>query len=216
MRLLVYFPTCPITSGMRAKRGFSLLARMPTGRLADLAGVAKKSIGVKYPPFEKYASDLEVSPEDVMALLSAAGLASAILLSARVTSAEEFARIAVEEELAEEEHRAAISKFAQIVLDQAGPWRDSLDRSRIASQIIPAFALLNTTIDVRLQIEEGQVQAAVPVAILYLGTDVDEEEIIFQATKKEIEYILEQLQDLKDQLQTTEEWIAPRSPRKGE
>ena len=209
------FADLPPAFQARIKNGFSVLAEMSSDHLVDLVEVAKKSIGVRQPPFEKYASTFNLPLEDVVALISAAVLAAS-LLSTRTISAEEFALAAVEEQVAEEVQKDAIFKFAQIVLNQAEPFIDTLERSRIASQILPSFASLDATIDVRLRFEEGQVRAAVPVVVLSLSTDKDDEEIVFQTTREGIDQIIEQLQDIQSQLQTTEEWARQHSLREGE
>ena len=209
------FSDLPPSVKTRVKNGFSILAEMPRDRLAELAEVVKKSIGVKQPPFEKYASTLDIPLEDFIALISAAAL-SASFLAVRTISAEEFVQATIDKQLVEESDKAIVSEFAQIVIDQAGPISDAMDRSYMSSLIIPLFTSLNAVIDVRLQFEEGRVQTAVPVVILHLSTDMDDEKIVLQTTKDGIEQIIEHLQDVKNQLQTTEEWIRQRSLRKGE
>ena len=210
-------PLFDLPSSLRAqiKDGFGVLAEMPRDRLEELVEITKKSIGVKRPLFEKYAVAFDVSSEEMEALLFATVL-SVSLVSARTISAETFAWAAVEEQVAEEEHQGAIAQFAQYVIDHAEPFRNTLNRTRLAARILPAFISLDATIDVRLRFEDGQVQTLVPVAVLWLSTDKEEEEIVFQTTEEGIEQIIEQLQDIKSQLQATEEWTRQHSLRNGE
>ena len=211
------FPELPPDAKLQIKSGLRVIARMPVDHLAKLVESVKKAAGIKRPPFDKYAAIFNISMEEAVEVLSSAML-SATLISTNEISAEEFGQRAVDDQFIEAGDKAAISRFAQAMLEQDVPLRDRLERSRIATQLLPSFVSLDAIIDVRLRFKKGQVQTAVPVAVLRLSTDdsIEDEETIFQATPEGLEEIIEQLQNARGQLQAAEEWAQQQSPHKEE
>ena len=200
------FSNVPESVKARVRDGLVVLAKLPTDRLANLVEVIKKSVHSKNPPFDSYAEDFDVSSEEMSSLMMAATL-SASILSAGTFSAEEFVQTVVEGQFLEETHTAPLLEFAKIVLEGAYPFGDALSRQRLASQIIPSFVEWYTTIDVRVRVQGEQVSDTVPVLIVHLLTDMEERPTIFQMTKEDVEQLIKQLQEVKSQLQTTEEWV---------
>ena len=201
------FSGLPLEAQTQIKNGLRVIARMSDDNLVKLVDYVKKAAGLRRPPFEKYATTLNISMEEAVDVLSSA-MVTVALISTNEISAEEFGQRAVDDQFIEAGDKAAISRFVQAMLDQDVPLRDKMERSRISTLLISSFVSLDAIIDVRLRFKGGHVQTTTPVAVVRLSTEDSgsDEETIFQVTPEGIEEIIEQLQKTKRQLQAAEEW----------
>ena len=201
------FSGLPSKAQTQVKSGLRVIARMSEDSLAKLADHVKKAVGLKHPPFEKYATLLNISRSEAVDVLSAA-MATLAFISQNEISADAFGQRAVDERVIDAGDKTAVSNFVQALLDQNILLREEVERSRISTLFLPSFVSLEAIIDVRLRFKEADVQAAVPVAVVRLRTEDEraEEEAMFQVTSVGIEEIIEQLQKANHQLQAAEEW----------
>lgn len=209
------FSDLPPNLKTQIREGFGVLATMPESRFGELFEIVKKTLGVRRPLFEKYAKIFEMSPSKMEEMIFAMSVSVSMILTEDM-SAEVFTEVAIREGAVKEEDREIVVQFALHVTDHVDSFKDVLDRARLATRTLPTFVSLSTTIDARLRFEDEKVQVVVPVAVLWLDTDKENEEVVFQATAEGVEQMIEQLQDVQRQLQATEEWIKQRPFGSGE
>ena len=90
----------------------------------------------------------------------------------------------------------------------------AVQRSALANELLPSFARLGTTVDLRPGFVEGSVAITVPVALVHLTTDVREHRLWFQITKPQLEHVIRDLKDTVHGMQMVEQWADKASGSK--
>lgn len=85
-----------------------------------------------------------------------------------------------------------------------------LRRSHLAARLLASFIDLNTVVDIRLDFDKDQIAVAVPVVLVHIDTDVNEQEIRFQLTRKQLEGVIEDLKQTLIRVEAAEKWIRGR------
>jgi hypothetical protein len=84
--------------------------------------------------------------------------------------------------------------------------KKTLKESEIASEILPAFSDLHTTVDLRLGFEQGNVKSSVPVVVAYLTTDDRNSRVWFQMQKRDVTRLMSLFEKLLKQIDEVERW----------
>ncbi len=96
-------------------------------------------------------------------------------------------------------------------IDQHRPaLSEGLRRSHLAARLLASFSDLNSVVDIRLDFDKDQIAVAVPVLLVHIDTDVDDQEIRFQMSRKQLEAVVEDLKQALTRLEAAEKWIRGR------
>jgi len=189
------------------KQGFSFLSKLPEQKYDELLAVVQEIISVRSlnsAGLEKIATKLGLSKNAVSNLVPSVATVISIL-SGNEEKAEQFVQTAIKEKLVEESDRSALLKFIETTVRQRGSLERTLEQATISSRTLPSFSNLSTSIDVRLAFKDGKIKIAVPVAVLHLDTDSDQE-IWLQMNIGQVEKVIEELQETLRHLQEAEQW----------
>ena len=109
-------------------------------------------------------------------------------------SLEAFVAKATETGVLKEEYVSAVRVFGEKHLgSHSTALNESLVRANVSTRILPSFHSLSTTIDIRVATVKDKHAVTIPVAIAELLTDVDDEKLIFQLTRRDVDQLMEQL-----------------------
>ena len=103
--------------------------------------------------------------------------------------------------------RTAVLRFASAVASRRGTFKQVMDRSRLASEVLPSLLEFESTVDIRLGFEKGRVAVFMPVALLHIDTDAQGQEVWLQLTRLQLEKIAEDLQETLKQMVEAENWV---------
>jgi predicted transport protein len=81
-----------------------------------------------------------------------------------------------------------------------------VERSQLASRVLPAFRTLRTAVDLRVQSAEKRL--AVAVGLIRIGTDEEDKNFQFQASSMHLKRMIKGLQDLQHEMDEVEK-LAP-------
>lgn len=187
------------------KGGFDILAKVSEAHLGELVKTVSESFRSHYAisPVQ-LASQLNLSTEQASALLAATSLL-AMALSSREEPVEEVVQAAIQAGLLENSHKDAALRFSSSITDRQA-LKQALDRSRVSSEILPSLIDFETTVDMRLSFDKNEIKFAVPVALVHLDTDANNQEVWFQLNKKEVERMINDLQSTLRRMEEVEKW----------
>jgi hypothetical protein len=89
---------------------------------------------------------------------------------------------------------ATASSIANIVIARRATLTRAMERSRLANLVLPSLVRLEVTVDLRIRFQDGRAQDSVPVALVYIDTDSDNNEMWFQMSRADVDTMIEKLQ----------------------
>jgi hypothetical protein len=182
------------------REGSAVLARLsPAATEELLRSVRKVLTGFPQAATDELSAKLGQNSRDAEAALSTASAIGSII-SVGEHSADEFVKAMVGAGLADESERKAVQELAERFAGQRSEFRAAQKRTAIASETLPSLRHFQTSLDIRLSRREGQL-TAVPVVIVYIGTDSQTQKLWFQMSTEQLESFLEQLQKLHSDMQ---------------
>lgn len=191
-------------------KGFLALAKLPPEkRRTFVSGVAKNSDSLRDTDVPELAKSFEMDEDTAGGILTATTMLIALATS-REGSAETLAGELIDTGLVSETSRTA----ALEVLEQLHRDRDQLKRSMrlgaLSSQTLPSFKGLETSVDLRFEFKEGQVELVAPTVIAFLRTDHSETNSFFQLSKADVNQLIEELKGLATEISAVEKWAKER------
>ena len=197
------------------KEGFRTLGKVSADRYLSLTRAATESYGSPYGAFgADFAAKLGLERQESQNLLGAASFLIAILSEAQET-ANQFMEAAASQGILDDEHKGAVLKLAEIIISEKSAIRDARERLSVASALLPSLTTFRTEVDVRLRFDKGIINLAVPVGLIHIDTDFDNEEVCFQLTRNQLEGIIEDLKETLRRVQEAERWAGRVSSTKG-
>lgn len=183
--------------------GFSHLAALSSESLGTIAQQVSRWLDPQFAQdYDTIASSLEADIEVVSALVPATTLlASALFSKARPLSVEKFVASAVEAHVLEREHVDAVRAFAETSLEaHRGRISDALARANSSIRIVPSYQSFETTIDLRVAAVDDRHVVTMPMVIVALTTDVQDKQLVFQMTPRDVDELRQQLSTLAERL----------------
>jgi hypothetical protein len=205
------FADMPPSLKAYVKEGFVVLSRIPASHIPTLANLAVEAVQTPYKTdVEELAKRFELSEDEAGTLLSAISFLT-VFVSGRKDKTEDVIAAAVDAKLISEGSRQAALAFGQAVAAQREALRQSLDRSKLATRVLPSLAEFETALDLRFGLAKGRIDLAVPVVIAHLDTDAEGTEMWFQMQKADVEKLVQDLQQLLKELSEVEKWADKRN-----
>jgi hypothetical protein len=190
------------------REGFAVFSRLPEKSFTDVLAVVLDSIQSGSGVGEnELASRLGLGREDARVLLASMTLLSTIIAT-REETAEQLVRLAANSKLIESNYvDSAITFFRAVVADRSSVKR-SMERSSVASEVLPSLLDFETTVDLRLEFERGRVNESLPIALVHLDTDAQGGEVWLQLNKMQVEKIIKDLQETLRKMEEAERWAS--------
>ena len=148
---------------------------------------------------EKAQAISELNRQTVGDALTAATFAIAATLDLDV-SQQDFVEFAPNDVLSREDTESAKDILAGLA-DRRDEVKQALETASLARTVLPSFRQLSIQIDLRLKFsDDGTIEKSVPVSICSLDTDVQGDDVFFQAELDDIERMIEKLEKARDNM----------------
>jgi hypothetical protein len=136
------------------------------------------------------------------------------LLTETDASAEEFVE-AARGKIFDPAHEGIALALAAAIVSRRPGLNDSLGRRRLAISVLPYLTQFEITVDLRIRVENEQVEDGVALAIVHIDTDSNNQELWMQLTRLDIENIQAKLTDALNKM-TMAEQLVKRQRETGE
>jgi hypothetical protein len=196
-------------SGMKkfVREGFTALARFPPSKTEVLLDVVQTSIDSGAMPDDGEAqAKLGVKTATSRPLLASAGLLVS-LISGRNDGPDILVDELENSGALDGADRPAVLGFALEIERRRSSLKKSLDRSHIVSQVLPSLDDFEVIVDVRLGFDKAGVVLSVPIALMHLDTDARGQEVWLQATRRQVQQMVDDLQEALKQMTLAENWL---------
>jgi hypothetical protein len=202
---------------LAARQGFEValgLSDVDRQRAIDLmvASVARSSAGFDTEPLAIAITHL--TPSDAGRLATALSIVIA-LLTENVASTAEFIQ-AARGHLFEPSSELAAHTVADLIISQRAEVTASMARKRLANVVLPSLTYFDVTVDVRLQFVNDKVDEYVPVAMMSIDTDGENNRLWCQLTLADVEMIVQRLQDAARQMALADTIMTQLKRQEGE
>ena len=199
----------PERAKLAARQGFEVvhgLSDVDRQRAAELmlASLEKGSAGFDTEPLSNIIPTL--TRRDAGRLATALSISLA-LLTQNLVSAGEFVQ-AARGSIFEPASEAAAHAIAELVISQRERLAKAMARNRLANVVLPSLSDFSVTVDLRLQFTNDKVDTFVPVAIVNMDTDGENNRLWCQLSRADIDMILETLQNAANQMDLAEKMMA--------
>lgn len=125
------------------------------------------------------------------------------LLTDTNATPEEFIEVARGKFISQEDEKVGAT-IAASICGQRDEIKRSVEKSQLAGAVLPSLYSFDVTVDIRFKVEDGGVKATVPVAIVHLDTDANDQEVWVQLTAGDIELIIKRLREAQDGMKIAE------------
>lgn len=202
------FSDIPSQGRLYFRGGFSILSKVAKERWDSLLLAAVESFNEGYgPDTTKLSSLVGLSEEDTRTALGTLGMVSAVM-SSRKEAATEFVDVAISTGILDEGLRVQILDLVNAVSTKRDELRKVLERSSLAKEVLPSINEFDVAVDVRLSFSQnGPIEFGVPVAVVHLDTDAYKHEIWFQMTKRQVQRMVDDLQEALRRMDETQKWL---------
>jgi hypothetical protein len=199
----------PERAKLAARQGFEVvhgLADVDRQRAVDLmlGSLEKGSAAFDTEPLSNIIPTL--TRRDAGRLATALSISLA-LLTQNLVSAGEFvqaARGTIFEPTSEE----AAHAIADFVISQRERLAKAMARNRLANVVLPSLSDFSITVDLRLQFTNDKVDTFVPVAIVNMDTDGENNRLWCQLSRADVDMILETLRNAANQMDLAEKMMS--------
>jgi hypothetical protein len=196
-----------------ARRGFAVAGSVsPAVNQAFFEAAARSiSSGLREVDMEPLSKMANIELSQASALLAAFSALIGVIVT-RGHAPDEFLRQA-RGELFEQEQEADVKALANLVAANANELRRRLERLTIAMETLPSLSSFDISIDLRLRFRNELVEDAATVALVHLDTDVENRELWFQMTRRDVEDLVERLTKALKQMDVAEKFYEAQSPK---
>ncbi len=188
----------------QAEKGFAVLATVSSQNYSEIIQAVLVGLESKEAPLDDLQKSFKLPANDLSALFAAAMLT--VPMIGEGVDAEEFLKGAVKHGLISEGTGANIQPFLDTVVAQRATIGRSIRRTALPAQVLPYLSNVEIVVDLRLGFENNTVQEAVPVAVVHLDTDVDGQEIWFQASQQQMRQLKVDIDEAIKRMDTAEAW----------
>jgi hypothetical protein len=190
-----------------AREGFALLSELNESRFSTFVSLIKEEIGSPaQPELEALREKLGLNTRKAGTLSMIAAFATVVVTSGE--SSEKAVQAAEGAGVLPAGSAAAFDRLVQELRPQEAAFRESIKSSELASEILPSFDEIDTTVDLRLGFDREKVSASIPIIVAHLKTDARESHVWFQMQKRDIVRLISQFEKLLKQLEEAERWAA--------
>ena len=199
-----FFSKIPPQAAESLTSGFSQLHGLTPDQLEALVSyvIAWLDPSELLPDMGVLATTCQAEPSEMTAMAAAATFqASAMFTAKPPMQPRTFVEKATHAGVLPTDHASTIADFGANHLE---PSRDAFQaafaRGRSSIQVIPCFTGLSATIDLRI-VDLGRNRfVTLPTAVALLTTDVDDEKLVFQMTRRDVKQLMDRLKSLDEQL----------------
>ncbi len=181
-----------------------MLAELSKQHYAELLRAVVVTLESRKPPLEDLEKGLNVSANDLNALFASAMLT--VTLLSQGIKGEEFFTSTVKAGMIPQNLVSKIQPFVDTVVGESAQIGRIIRRAALPAQVLPYMSDVEVVVDLRLAFEEEAVRDAVPVAIVHIDTDANNEEIWFQASIQQMRQLKDDVEEAIKRMEAAEAW----------
>ena len=190
------------------KKGFHVLAGLSADdRRVVLDAVCDVLPAGGIPDPASRLSGLQLKDADASLLVAAGSAMGVFLLYRKDLTAEEFVSTATEVGLVDRAEFDAILDVAKEIVSNRPGLRRAMDIADLGLEVLPSLRTALVTVDARVRVEDEAVILATPVAVVHMISDVPDQSMWFQVTKRQLEDLIKKLQVAGKKLDVAQKWI---------
>jgi hypothetical protein len=195
--------------------GFGVLSKLPEQKFEEIRRVTLDAVEAGGSVGEAdLAARLDISRTDARSLLAATSLFATFILS-RDEKLVQLVASAVEAKLIGPDDAPVALVFYEAVERDRAKLKEAVERSRFSSSVLPSLLEFEATVDLRLGFDKGRLDFATPIALVHLDTDAQGQEVWLQLTKRQVERVAKELQDVLRKMEEAEKWAGQKLGPRG-
>lgn len=190
------------------QRGYSVLAKLSAEKQQKVLSASLQALEGHGVPMASKELQQELGldePEAEMVVGAAMLLASGVAAQASRKVAEDVLAEIAKAQLIEAEDMPRIEPLYSSLKSRAHELESRVERSQLASQILPAFRWTRTVVDVR--VESGEKRLAVVVGLVHIHTDSRDDSLDFQVTPHLLDSLIKDLEELRREMNEAEKMV---------
>lgn len=107
-------------------------------------------------------------------------------------------------EICESEDLPTLRYLASKIVPDRKALKVAVEEASLASQILPSLSMFDLEVDLRMRFEDGKLQLGVPIAVVHIDTDCQNQEIWLQLKLSEVQNLIEKLKKTEADLKSAE------------
>jgi hypothetical protein len=151
---------------------------------------------------EVIAREAGIPVPDANQLLTALTITVALLTQAPVSPAAFIE--AGRDKLFDPSSEPAALSIANLITPRHGELEKTFARQSLATSVLPALSRFQLAVDLRVRFSNGELEEFVPVAVVYIDTDAEGQNLVMQLTRSDIDNVIAKLHDAAQQLALAE------------
>ena len=184
------------------------LSRFSDGRRRTLLVELSSFIQSETRPTEEEMKSFPESEEDLAQYLSSVTTLLSFLRGGE-TGADILSGVGSALNLSEPT-KLAVSELLQAIEERRSELDAGRDQQKLADATLPSLERTHFSVDLRVQVKDGQVVLHTPVVIAHFDTDAMNQELWFQMSKMELEKLQKDLSRVSVKLDALEKWAENR------
>ena len=199
-----FFSSIPPEATETLASGFSQLSGLTADQLEALVSYVITWLDPSElaPEMEALATKCKVVPSDMTAMAAAATIQASALFTAKPPMQPGvFIEEAVNAEVLPADQASAVQDFGVHHLEpRREAFRAAFARARSSTEIVPCYTGLGATVELRIADLDEEHFVTLPTAVALLRTDISDEKLVFQMTRRDVRHLIERLESLDEQL----------------
>ncbi|MFI4933749.1 MAG: hypothetical protein ACHP7N_03955 [Caulobacterales bacterium] len=175
----------------RVRRGFQIASELnPEVRRQCVHDILSRLASQSRPEPSDIGGKVGLSASDAGDLLLAVSLTFGAMIDISA-SPDDFIQEA--STLYDESGKAAVSEISIAVSTRRDELKESMDNSSLANSVLPSLVQFDLDIDIRVKFENNKVINSAPVAVVFIGSDREGQDICLQLSKTDIDMLVDRL-----------------------
>jgi hypothetical protein len=156
------------------------------------------------PPVDELKTTLGISKNDAGSVFSAAMVV--VPLFDQPTTVDDFLEAATKTRLIDPSLAAKLRPFVNRVASHQQQIATAIKKATLTDQVLPSFMDMDVAVDMRIGFLDGRVDVAVPIALIHIDTDANDQELWFQCSKQQMLLIKDDIEAALKKMDAAEAW----------
>lgn len=192
------------------QRGFGAMVLLDPAARATLMDLGLKALESPSEAPQGDASKLGIEQSDYPAAVGAATFAILAFVGNELKPTE-FVSALQRAGIIDTENADEVLSFVQLLLRERARIETGVSSIRTGRAVLPTLHRVEWAADLRAREDNSTVPQLIPVGIIRLGTDHRTDELFCQATLSQLDYVLEELNKLRNRLIALNDWQNARA-----
>ncbi|MBM5651329.1 hypothetical protein GSH05_06550 [Burkholderia pseudomallei] len=188
-------------------RGLQSLAQLDPGKWEALVEMAISASVSSYPVRpEDVRKHLEIDAEQGRWIGNAATFVVTLLGAYSDVTPDAFISEISERGLVDDTNKDAIKNFVAFVAERRQKLEEDAEKATLRAAVLPTLQEFNIAVDIRFDEDPNGKPRLAPIAVTMIDTDSEGQLVWFQMSKRQVESVIQQLQEALAKLEKAEAW----------